>query len=307
MYDIIGDIHGHARTLKALLKKLGYSRARGFYSHPSRKAVFTGDFIDRGPRIAETLSIVKSMVDNRSAFSVLGNHEYNAITFLTRDGKGSFLRKHTDKNYKQLEKTFKEFENIRETGFMYLKWLQTLPLYLEFPAFRVIHACWDFNLIEFVKNRLENELLTNEFLKKSVQNNTIEYEAVDILLKGKEAPLPKDTYFIDQNGGRRHSVRYKWWTEFKNKTYRSVAVNFEEEVPDVEVPQSVFKDHIPYMEGQRPIFFGHYWKRGKPEILSKNVCCVDYSIAKKQKLAAYRFDGEQELCNDKFVYINDVD
>lgn len=51
MYDLIGDIHGHAAELISLLELLGYDRHRGYYSHPARKAVFVGDFIDRGPQI----------------------------------------------------------------------------------------------------------------------------------------------------------------------------------------------------------------------------------------------------------------
>ena len=46
MYDIIGDIHGHAAELKALLEKLGYREQDGAYRHPDRRAVFLGDFID---------------------------------------------------------------------------------------------------------------------------------------------------------------------------------------------------------------------------------------------------------------------
>lgn len=38
MYDLIGDIHGHADALQQLLKKLGYSRQNGVYRHPERQA-----------------------------------------------------------------------------------------------------------------------------------------------------------------------------------------------------------------------------------------------------------------------------
>jgi hypothetical protein len=34
MIDFIGDIHGHADKLEALLVKLGYVKVNGFYSHP---------------------------------------------------------------------------------------------------------------------------------------------------------------------------------------------------------------------------------------------------------------------------------
>ncbi len=39
-YDIIGDIHGHAGALVALLEKLGYRERAGAYRHPDRMAVF---------------------------------------------------------------------------------------------------------------------------------------------------------------------------------------------------------------------------------------------------------------------------
>jgi hypothetical protein len=62
MHDLIGDIHGHADALQQLLKTLGYERQHGVYRHPDRQAIFLGDFIDRGPKIHETLEIVRPMV-----------------------------------------------------------------------------------------------------------------------------------------------------------------------------------------------------------------------------------------------------
>ena len=50
MYDIIGDIHGHADELEKLLEKLDYSWTDGCYRHSNRKVIFLGDFIDRGLR-----------------------------------------------------------------------------------------------------------------------------------------------------------------------------------------------------------------------------------------------------------------
>ncbi|MDD4439343.1 MAG: metallophosphoesterase, partial [Tissierellia bacterium] len=72
MIDFIGDIHGHADKLEALLIKLGYVKVNGTYSHPHRKVLFVGDYIDRGPKIRETLQIVKAMVDNDNAIALMG-------------------------------------------------------------------------------------------------------------------------------------------------------------------------------------------------------------------------------------------
>jgi hypothetical protein len=61
--DLIGDIHGHADELKALLKKLGYEPKGTCYQHDEgRTVLFLGDYIDRGPKIKETLAIVRGMV-----------------------------------------------------------------------------------------------------------------------------------------------------------------------------------------------------------------------------------------------------
>ncbi|MEG0186401.1 MAG: metallophosphoesterase, partial [Stenotrophomonas sp.] len=78
-HDIIGDIHGQAGKLKALLKHLGYRERMGAWRHPERSARFVGDLIDRGPGQLETLDIVRRMIDAGSAEAILGNHEFNAI------------------------------------------------------------------------------------------------------------------------------------------------------------------------------------------------------------------------------------
>ena len=49
MYDLIGDIHGRAVELEALLIKLSYRRVGAGYRHEKRKVIYLGDFIDRGP------------------------------------------------------------------------------------------------------------------------------------------------------------------------------------------------------------------------------------------------------------------
>ena len=89
-YDIIGDIHGHARTLEALLGRLGYSLFDGVYRHPERKVIFLGDFIDRGPHQRGVIRIVRPMIERGSALAVMGNHEFNAIAYATPRSGGGF-------------------------------------------------------------------------------------------------------------------------------------------------------------------------------------------------------------------------
>ena len=83
-FDIIGDVHGCADELQALLGKLGYdvawSQDRGersvLVSPPEgRKVVFVGDLVDRGPNTPDVLRIAMSMVATGTAYCVQGNHE----------------------------------------------------------------------------------------------------------------------------------------------------------------------------------------------------------------------------------------
>ena len=76
MYDLIGDIHGHADELEQLLGMLGYRRQQGVYGHPERQVIFVGDFIDRGPQIREVLEIVRPMVDELAAPRRLSSWRY---------------------------------------------------------------------------------------------------------------------------------------------------------------------------------------------------------------------------------------
>ena len=84
-YDIIGDIHGYADKLHDLLEKLGYEKTAGVFGHPTRKVIFLGDFIDRGPQQKQVLDTAMAMVHNHQALAVMGNHELNALAYHTLD------------------------------------------------------------------------------------------------------------------------------------------------------------------------------------------------------------------------------
>ncbi len=60
-YHIIGDIHGHAEKLEALLQHLGYTKNDGIYQQDSAKVVFLGDFIDRGPHQRRVIDWFKTL------------------------------------------------------------------------------------------------------------------------------------------------------------------------------------------------------------------------------------------------------
>jgi Calcineurin-like phosphoesterase len=304
MCDLIGDIHGHADELVQLLELLGYRKRGGVYGHPERKAIFLGDFIDRGPQIRRVLELVRPMIEQGTALAVMGNHELNALAYHTEDPKrpGAFLRPHSDKNVHQHRETVKQFE--ADELLSYLAWFRTLPMWLELDGLRVVHACWDERSLAHVTRALqEHGGITTSFLQAAYERENALYGPVESVLKGKEAALPEGITFRDKEGCVRTEIRTRWYLPPENHTYRSYALQSDEINCDVELARSVIEEAAPYPTTASPVFVGHYWLSAqRPEILAENVACLDFSVAKGGFLCAYRWQGEQKLDNEHFVW-----
>jgi hypothetical protein len=302
MYDLIGDIHGHAGALVELLEHLGYQHTDSGYCHPSRKVIFLGDFIDRGEHLAEhkkLLSIVMPMVQNGHALAVMGNHEFNALAYHT-EVNGLFLRPHTEKNRKQHKAFLNEFDEDLEAKNEVLDFFYELPMWLELDDLRVVHACWDYDAVEFLAKRREGSRMTPDLLVSASTEGTAEFKAVETLLKGHEVALPDGVSFADKDGNVREWIRVQWW-KLEATALGDIALPFGIEIGDaanLPVPQGIPK----YDASDKPCFIGHYWLSGDPEPLAPNVACLDYSVAKNGKLVAYRWSGEAVLEKDNFVF-----
>ena len=316
-YDIIGDIHGHADALKALLKEMGYRETKGSWRHLERKAIFVGDFVDRGPQQYDTFDLVRRMVDSGNAAAVMGNHEFNAIAWFLPDQKvpGEFLRRHHsakygNANFKQHERFLSEVADSprhQET----VEWFLTLPLYLELDDIRVVHACWHKDYMNFLSPHLTAERrLTKDLMiaatcepEDEADKDTTEptvFKAVETLLKGIEIPLPSSNGFLDKDGHSRSRVRTRWWDR-DAVSYRDAAMLPESErshFPVDPIPEHVRLGH----DGGKPVFVGHYWLKGKPSLLATKVACLDYSVAKGGQLVAYRYEGETDLVSERFFW-----
>jgi len=68
----IGDIHGYAASLRAVLNKIG--------EYPTRRIIFLGDYIDRGPEPREVLDTVIALSEEK--VTLLGEHEYMMLSAL---------------------------------------------------------------------------------------------------------------------------------------------------------------------------------------------------------------------------------
>lgn len=305
-YDIIGDVHGHAERLEALLEKLGYRVRRGAWRHPSRTAVFVGDFIDRGPGQLRTLRLVRDMLSAGAARAVMGNHELNAIAWATPDSQngGDYLRpRRGDKGAKNAHQHSAFLSEVGLDSDEHREWIDSfleLPLWIEEPAFRVVHACWDPEQVAVLSGRLrDGARLTPELVQAGHRKGDPVHRALEVLLKGQEVELPAGCTFTDKDGHVRSAIRTRWWRP-DLATYRQAYIGPDGvEIPDVPLPSSP----APIPDPDRPTFVGHYWLNASQGLkpLTPRVACVDYSVAKGGPMVAYRFDGETELSADKFA------
>jgi Calcineurin-like phosphoesterase len=302
-YDIIGDIHGHHDKLVALLRTLGYQETMRAWRHPDRTAIFIGDLIDRGPKQVETLRLVRGMVDTGAALAIMGNHEFNAISWATEDPEhpGEHLRRHhRPGNRNQHEAFLEEVEGLPLHGEI-IRWFKTLPLWLDLGPIRVVHACWSDAHITWLQPRLgDGATLPDELIVRANRKDDPAYRAVEAVCKGPEIDLPCGVSFEDNDGKKRTKARVRWW-EGQPISYKRAAL----------APAAIMArlPDEPLATGQPvdaytgpPVFFGHYCLTARPAPLTANVACVDYSAADGGLLVAYRWEGEPELRATHFIW-----
>lgn len=312
-YDIIGDVHGCASVLMELLEKLNYALGDdGVYRYSGdtvRKVIFLGDLVDRGPEILQTLRLVKAMVDAGDAFIVLGNHEFSAIAYFTPLEKG-FLRPHTLRSDEQINETLQQLEGVAQEWQIYLQWFKTLPLFLDFGEFRVVHACWDQALITEYLACFQTPCISPERINECIDHQSLSFQVIDRLTRGISLHLPSDIKIKGRDGYLRHNFRVNFWS--KNPTTYD-DVHFQPDKLPASLSQRVLSEDekrqlVYYGEEEKLLFIGHYWLQGEPRPVTKNIACLDYSAVHNGHLVAYRFNrGDKELVESAFVCVRSND
>jgi hypothetical protein len=281
--DIIGDIHGMHTRLVAMLDALGYRRAAGRWTHDeSRKIVFVGDYVDRGARVAEVVELVRELCDHRVALALAGNHDTNAIAFATRAREHAFdaaeawrqasarlaagadaapapiawLRPHDAKNLRQHQDTVRGFADAHGYDAC-VRHFMTLPLYLELPGLRAVHAAWIPPAIRALDAWAESKGVTagiransideaieiqqaraapderhwGELLDLGTRQHALDFapdESVSIALerivKGVEMRLPGDVRLADGGGHARGEMRIRWFDAAAGRRYHEHAL-----------------------------------------------------------------------------------
>ncbi len=136
--DIIGDVHGEFGALRQLLQRLGYDE-HGQHPH-GRRLVFVGDLCDRGPDSPGVVLLVRDLVARGHAQCVAGNHEINVLRDEPKHGNHWIVPgPQTDH-----AATFGPAHHATpEQGREIRAFFASLPVALERPDLRVVHACWN--------------------------------------------------------------------------------------------------------------------------------------------------------------------
>lgn len=185
---VIADVHGCARTLKALLNKLAPSKEDIIY--------FLGDYIDKGKDSAGVIDfIIELQNDGYQVLTLRGNHEQNLlyayhnynekmfITFVAKMNKSANL---LDENGKLKEK--------------YLNFVANLPYFIELDEFWLVHAGFniyvynifsDFNGMLEIRNMQYDELILKG--KTIIHGHQVTYlDTIQERIDNKSKIIPLD-------------------------------------------------------------------------------------------------------------------
>jgi hypothetical protein len=244
------------------------------------------------------------MVEEGHALAVMGNHELNALAYHTPDetAPGEYLRRHSTKNTHQHRATLAQ---LTPADFAtYLNWFRTLPMWLDLDGLRVVHACWDDEHIATIRTaRPQDTHVTSAFLHDSCLEGRSMFKPVEAILKGKEAKLPEGYFFGDKEGEKRTAVRTRWFASPETHTFATYALQTDPIECALALTRDIIAEARPYPTDAKPVFIGHYCLSGEtPTLLSPNIACLDFSVAKVGFLCAYRWNGEQQLNEKNFVW-----
>jgi hypothetical protein len=316
-YDIIGDIHGSGDKLRGLLHVLGWTvDDHGVHRHPdeNRMVIFVGDLVDRGEDQRGVLTAVKNMIDAGTAHIVMGNHEFNAVSYATLhpNGSGDHLRIHSPKNA-TLAKEFLE-QLCDEERAEWIEWFKTLPLWLDLGDLRIVHACWHQNSIDFLEETFGGSAFPegiDAFVAANEKGNEI-YRAIEVILKCPEMEL--STYglpkYLDKGGHPRGAARVAWWhpgaTSIRDLIDIPGGTKLEDGTEYPAIPDLPCTEHdrsFSYSE-DIPVFYGHHWRQWAPEEhkdWTPRTACVDFSAVAKGPLVAYSWRGERTIEESHYV------
>ncbi len=264
--DIVGDVHGELDALHDLLARLGYGHDG---THPDRRhLVFVGDLGDRGPDSPGVIRQVVSMVQSGRAQCVLGNHELSLLRGARKPGNGWFFATDHDQAKGEFPGCQPATAAERES---FVGFFGSLPLALERPDLRIVHAAWHPESLAI----LDRELVCHSVLGVYAQHKAA-----------------ADEWAKQSNIGAEADKEYRKWSRHLADVQAEVpllkAVGRNDEYFQMCNPVRVLTSGVEQLADQTfyasgkwrmvnrvawwehydddvPVLFGHYWRWARPD------------------------------------------
>jgi hypothetical protein len=164
--DVVGDVHAEIQALNDLMDRLGY-RPDG--THPEgRRLVFLGDLTDRGPDSLAVVSLVRSLVENGLAQCVLGNHDLNLLLKEEKHDNGWFFGREFHHEGKLVPQVLIQDDRTPQSV---KDFFRRLPLVLERPGLRVVHACWQKEMVDVARQATDVLELYHHYARLIEESN----------------------------------------------------------------------------------------------------------------------------------------
>ena len=134
---VVGDVHGHLATFRALLHRLNLKA--------DDRVVCLGDMIDRGPNSAGLVHLLRT--DPRIV-CIKGNHEHMAVQCVQMDGSFEAWQPWMKRGGKSTYGSYivqanGDLHRAKQSMLDDFMWLDTLPTQLVLDHVRLVHAGYD--------------------------------------------------------------------------------------------------------------------------------------------------------------------
>ena len=141
----ISDIHGCAKTFKALLDRISFSKEDELY--------LLGDYIDRGPDSKGVIDHIWHLQETGHIVRCLrGNHEQMFLHAI--DARDELYGINETRGYAETIASFGT-SNIDYIPKAYVKWIKNLDFYLEVDQYILVHAGLSFSDGKPLENKAE--------------------------------------------------------------------------------------------------------------------------------------------------------
>ena len=134
---VVGDVHGHLATFRALLHRLNLG--------PEDRVVCLGDMIDRGPDSAGLVDLLRS---HPQVICLKGNHEQMAVQSVQMDGTFEAWQPWMKRGGKSTYASYivqaeGDLWQAKQTMVDDFIWLDNLPTQVVLDHIRLVHAGYD--------------------------------------------------------------------------------------------------------------------------------------------------------------------